>query len=110
MADDTGRVTQDDIASLTRHLDEWGASLEPKERALLDLIVARGRVVEPDDVYRAQIQQGIDRAVLQTFRDVSSAWQMDDVWMKVGPVWEKANRVEIGEEVELETRFTYRRR
>jgi hypothetical protein len=107
---DAAPITRDDIASLTRRLDEWGSSLEPKEQALLQLMVARARLLEPDDVYRAQLHEGIEGAVLGAFRDLSRAWRKDDVWMKVGPVWEKANRVEVGEEVELETRFTYRQR
>ncbi len=104
-------VSRDDIASLARKLDEWGTSLPPQERALLELIVSRARLVQPDDLFAAQLGESVERATKAAFEDLSSAWEMAiDYWDKIGPIWQKANPVELGDELEFTTRFVYRRR
>jgi hypothetical protein len=90
--DEATPVSHEEIAYVARKLDEWARSLPAKEQALVQLIVSNARLVEPEDVFRAQAKWGIEQAALVAFREVATRWNKADAyWMKVGPVWQKAN-------------------
>ena len=100
-------VSQEEIAYVARKLEEWADSLPANEQALIQLMVGNARLVEPDDVFKAQAQAGIEKAALAAFEDIASRWGKAAAhWMKVGPIWQKANPAGIpGEEVEFPIRF-----
>lgn len=105
-----GPVTEAEIAALAARLEEWGESLPSGERELLQLMVSRARLVSPDDVFHAQIEQSVSAAAREAFASISDRWAVAAYWDKIGPIWQKANPAEFGEDVEILTRISFKPR
>ena len=98
----TAPISKKEIAALTRKLDDWGASLPPAEQALLQLIVSKAQLVDPDEVRAQQTREALSVAVQDVFKNLTKQWQGGkEGWAKIGPVWYKKNKLNPGEEVEI---------
>ena len=104
-------VTADDISALTNQLNEWSGQLPPGERSVAQLLVQHARDLTPGDVQRKQLVGDIDSAVQALIHSMREKWKdvAGGVWVDTGPVWEKKNRVELGEEIEIVSRLFARK-
>jgi hypothetical protein len=102
-------VTQDHIAALAQKLADWSEELPPEHRSLAQLLVEHARSLRPEDIQRKQIMVGVADATRAVIKTVNDLWHGGvEGWAKIGPVWYKKNKVEFGEEVEINQRIFLR--
>lgn len=101
-------VSQDDITAFMGKLSRWGATLTQKERALVEVLVARAKGLAPADVKQEQLRTNLLAGVQSVAASSALAWKADgdNVWVRVDPVWYKAGSTEGGEQVEFTARIT----
>jgi hypothetical protein len=105
------RVTSADIAALATRLADWSETLPPGERSLAQLLVQHARDLQPEDVQSKQRVNDISTAIRSVVSSINDRLGASGGgWVEIGPVWEKANKVELGEDVEIVQRLFARER
>ena len=96
-------VSKEDIAAFAAKLESWGTSLSAKEEALFHLLLGRAKALEPQDVKRAQFQEGITQAITAVYVSIVKAWTGSEpaAVVQVDPITYKAASGEEGEEVQI---------
>jgi hypothetical protein len=102
-------VSKKEIAALSKKLDDWGATLPGKERALLQLIVSKARLVEPDDVRIQETRETVGAAVSAAFKQITKRWTPQG-WARIDPIWYKHDSINPGDEVEISAKVQIKTR
>ena len=106
MAYEEQSLTQEDIAEFTKKLERWSKELPEKERALVELITARARVIDPSDVVQTRVDRAITSSLRSVIDDISKRFAPEG-WVRIDPIWYKKND-DLGEDVEIISRSTIR--
>lgn len=101
-------ISENEVAQFAKKLDRWGDSLPENERALLDLIVNRARLLEPDAVLKARVQKDLLVATRQVFVDLKDVLA-PEAWVRIDPIWYKSGGIDF-REFEITTKATLKRR
>jgi len=105
----TSAVASEDITALATRLADWGESLPPAQKSLAQLLVQQMRDLRPVDVRRQQLVSDLGDAARVVVGSLNERWRdVSEGWVEIGPIWQKANRVELGEEVEIIQRVVTR--
>ncbi len=100
-------VTQGDIDAFGDKFARWGATLSPKEQALVKTILARAHLLVPDDVKQQQLLAGFSAALMSIYQSCMQVWDAGDSgWVRIDPVWYKAGTTDDGEQIELTVRLS----
>ncbi|MEV4432873.1 hypothetical protein [Streptomyces sp. NPDC049555] len=111
--DDEGTpVTSEEIESFASRLSDWSESLSAGERSLAQVLLQYARDLRPEDVRRQQLATELDEAARAAVASIKARWseaaEGRDVWVEIGPIWQKANPREGREEWEI-VQWTYTR-
>jgi hypothetical protein len=100
-------VTQDDITAFGEKFARWGTTLSPKEQALVKTILARARLLVPDDVKQQQLLASFSAALVSIYQSCAQVWDAGDSgWVRIDPVWYKSGSTDEGEHVEVTFRLS----
>ena len=95
----------EDISRFSHRLSEWVATLPEEERPLAELLVEHARNIRPEDVMSKQTRLELGVATRDIIKGINERWNVPEGWVEIGPVWEKKNKIELGEEIEITQRL-----
>ena len=89
-------ITENDVASVLGKLHEWKKSLSVEERQVVDLVINPSGDIDPDIVVATAARDAISDKIPELLQHVvdrlGEAGKPPDTWMKIGPIWVKANK------------------
>lgn len=94
-------TSDEDIAKFARRLSEWSSTLPEEERALGELLVEQARSIRPHDVMSKEVKLELSVAARDIIKGINERWQVPEGWVEIGPIWEKKNKIELGEQIEI---------
>ena len=101
-------ITDRDISRFTKKLDRWGGSLPVNEKALLDLLVNRARLLEPGAVIQSTLQRDLLAATRKVFANLGSVFAPQG-WARIDPIWYKSGGIDFSE-IEFKTKAILKNR
>jgi hypothetical protein len=93
--------SQGDIDAFAAKLAKWSEGLPDAQRSLAQLLVEQARDLTPSSLALSRITADLRasaRAVIDTLNLNVAAPQG---WVRIDPIWERKNKVELGEDVEI---------
>lgn len=92
-------VSRKEIASMTRKLDAWGATLPAKERAVLQVLIGGAQALQPIRIPVTQARTRLAEVIRQVFMELGNVGK--EGWARIDPIWYKSNAIPTGEEGQI---------
>ena len=94
-------VSRTEVAAVARKLDAWGATLPPKERAVLQKMMAAAPTVRPSRINVSVARTRLASAIREVIVDVGGLGNAPEGWARIDPIWYKSNAMPTFEEIEI---------
>lgn len=89
------------IEAFTTKLAQWSNDLPAEQRSIAQLLVEMARDLQPESIAISRITADLRasaRAIIDALNLPAGGPQG---WVRIDPVWERKNKIEFGEDVEI---------
>ncbi len=81
-------ITQEDVAAFAQKLESWGRQLPPKERTLLQLLIARAEGTDIADLdVQGYVLSSPSITTTRLFSPLLSTGRLSGAWVEAGDPW-----------------------
>lgn len=100
MAKTAPQIKQEEIDTFATKVAKWAETLPDSHRSLAHVLVEHARELTPHTVALSKITTDL-RTSAKAVVNALNLGATPQGWVRIDPVWEKKNKVELGEDIEI---------